>query len=367
MSLQDKRDSIAARLDTLRADAETIIAREDFNPESDLYRSLKTDADTLTAQLREIDEALIARATTPALSIPAAPRPTEPDTATLGELVVRAGTMDTYQGSGRHTLIERAPLFIDFGTGSPKPFAAPSRISISEPGFLTPLLNAVSPITIASNSYEWVSYGIPSDAEDVEEGDLKPEATLSAELVSGSLDTVAHWAEASRQLLEDSSAAAGFIDGSLRRGVISRMEAKVAAALTGGSYTNAIGATLIAAIRNGVGTVQAAGYTPNIVVMNPADWANLDIAVMGSTLGGPNVNGQFWGLTPVASSAVTAGTAYVGNLADAMVLLTRGQVAVYITDSHGENFTSNIFTILAETRCKALVSRADAIAECFVD
>jgi cardiolipin synthase len=38
----------------------------------------------------------------------------------------------------------------------------------------------------------------------------------------------------------------------------------------------------------------------------------------------------------------------------------------YITDSHGDTFLSNVFTILAEARSKTVVIRPDALVECSV-
>ena len=61
-------------------------------------------------------------------------------------------------------------------------------------------------------------------------------------------------------------------------------------------------ADLLAAIRVGIGTVQAAGYAPNAVLLNPADWADLDIAVMGATLARPDGRQTFWGLRPIPAT-----------------------------------------------------------------
>lgn len=365
--LSNKRSEIAARLDVVRADAEAIISADNFDPTSETYVALKREADQLVGQLAEIDAALVARAATPTLiTTPAVRQPDAEEPRSVGEMVARAGTLSTYTGSGRHTLIERAPLYLSSGTGTP--WKATERISMAQPEFRTPLTDAVTQIAISSNNYEWVVYGAdPTISAATAEGATKPEATISASLTSGSLDTIAHWAQASRQLLEDSSAAQQYIDTALIRGVRRKVESNVATAILTASTTNAgTGSTLLKAIRKGLGVVQDKGYMPDVVVLNPADWAELDIAVMGSTLMGPNQPAGFWGLRPVASSLVSAGTAIVGNLGDAITLLKRTEVNVYVTDSHASTFVANVFTILAETRCKAVATAPDALAFCTI-
>ena len=73
------------------------------------------------------------------------------------------------------------------------------------------------------------------------------------------------------------------IDGELRWEVARAEEADAVAVLAAASGTipNATSDSLLGAIRVGMGTVQAAGYTPTAVLLNPADWAELDVAIMG--------------------------------------------------------------------------------------
>jgi HK97 family phage major capsid protein len=198
----------------------------------------------------------------------------------------------------------------------------------------------------------------------VAEGEAKPEATLTATVTPYSLETIAHWVQATRQLLEDSAAVRSFIESSLRRGVLDKIEATIAAAIGAATLPTATGADLISAIRVGVADVEDAGYTPNAIVLNPQDYAALDIAVMGGTLLGPTVRPSYWGLPVVASSAQTAGTALVGDFTAGVQLLQRTGVSLYISDSHASTFTSNIFTLLAEARVKAIVGQPSAVVEC---
>jgi hypothetical protein len=56
-----------------------------------------------------------------------------------------------------------------------------------------------------------------------------------------------------------------------------------------------------------------------------------------------------WGLTPVHSTAIAAGTAM---LVDPMsvAVFDRQQVSAYMTDSHASQFVSNVLTLLLEAR-----------------
>ena len=84
--------------------------------------------------------------------------------------------------------------------------------------------------------------------------------------------------------------------------------------------------------------------------MNPADLAAIDLSLMGSTNSGPDLNTSAWGLNFIPVPGVAAGTAYVGDIGAAVQLFRRANASVFLTDSHGEFFISNIVLILAEIR-----------------
>ena len=121
---------------------------------------------------------------------------------------------------------------------------------------------------------------------------------------------------------------------------------------------------MLTGIRLGLATVQAPGYgTPATVVLNPADLAAIDISIMGSTMSGPQLNNSVWGLNFIPSSGVAVGTAYVGDLGAAVQLFRRANASIFLTDSHGEFFVSNIVLILAEIRASVAVSEPAALVE----
>lgn len=300
-------------------------------------------------------------------------RPADDRPTGLGDMFTRSQEWGRYQQaptgtSGRVAIpihmFERAPLLTTSGTGTP--WTSPDRIEIARPARATPLLDLVQRVPVSSNSVDWVTYPAAAPlAAIVPENTAKPEATITAAVATVTLDTIAHWAQATRQLLEDSSAARAFIDGELSRGVLDKIESEIAAAMVAATLPTATDAvSLMNAIRKGVGTVQAAGFQPNAVVLNPADYAALDIDVFSKTLLGPAINGSYWGLRPVAAGAQPAGTATVGDFTAGVYYLERTAVSMYVTDSHASTFISNVFTFLAEARGKAVVTRPEALVEC---
>ena len=217
---------------------------------------------------------------------------------------------------------------------------------------------------LVSGVVDWVEVGGDPTAAVVPEGTAKPEAAFTVTPRSAALDTIAHWVQITRQALEDASYIRSLIENKLRRGLLNKAETDMAAALVAATLPAATGADLLTAIRVGIGKVEAAGFTPNAVALNPADYAALDVSVMGATVGGPVQQQTFWGLRAVAVGAIAAGTAYVGDFSTGATLFDRGVTNVFLSDSHASLFISNILVILAEARLKSAVTEPLALCEC---
>ena len=185
-------------------------------------------------------------------------------------------------------------------------------------------------------------------------------------------DRLTRWrtAQITRQALEDAAYIQSLLESKLRRGLGAKAEADMATAIdastTVQTATTSLAAqgSLLKSIRVGIGKVEAAGYNPNAVALNPTDYASLDIDVMGTTDYGPVRAATFWGLRPVAAASIPAGKAYVGDFQTGATLFDRGVTNVFLTDSHASLFISNILVILAEARVKSVVTEGPAICEC---
>jgi HK97 family phage major capsid protein len=289
----------------------------------------------------------------------------EVETRSMGQSFINSDVFNNYPGRGtssRMTFEARAlpSSLTTMAAGLPPK----QRIDLSAAPYPTPLLDLIDTIPVSGNGVETIVWALTGAAGIVLEGAAKPSAELLPTVTSFTLDTIAVWTQATRQLLEDSPAIAAKIDTELARAVTKKMETEAAAALVAATIPTATNATsLTNAIRAGVGVVQAAGYDPNAVLLNPADWARLDINVFGSTLLGPQMQSSFWGLQPVAANSQPAGTATVGDFSAGVQRYARNGVSLYVTDSDQDDFIKNLFKILAETRCKTVVTRPAALCE----
>ena len=271
-----------------------------------------------------------------------------------GQRFVDSAQFRSYEGHGSSGRVEvpgvfemRAPITTSFFPVPPAPFTPTNWV------MTTPLLDAVGKQRVSTGVVEWVTWGgaYPLAAV-VPEGTAKPEAVITPTPHTESLETYAHWAAITRQALEDLPRIQSIVETQLRGGLLRKIEADTAAALTAETgFTEVTNPDLIAGIRIAIGTVQDAGYAnPSTVVLNPADWAEIDLAVMGNANLTPVSQSGVWGVRIVAASAIPAGTAYVGALDTAVTLFDRGVSNVFVSDSHSDYFVKNILLVLAETR-----------------
>jgi HK97 family phage major capsid protein len=302
-----------------------------------------------------------------------APDPRRPaiETTSFGQRFVESDQFRAYSGRGQSGAVElegflelRAPitsanLYIPHFVLPPVEYVTTA-----------PLLEVCGRVTVSTGVVDWVEIGGDPLAAVVPEGTAKPEAAFTVTPKTAALDTLAHWVQITRQALEDASYIRSLIESKLRRGLINKAESDMAAAIDASTTVQtataslAAGGTLLTAIRVGIGKVEAAGFRPNAVALNPADYAALDVDVMSVSNGGPVQQASFWGLRPVAAGAIPAGKAYVGDFQAGATLFDRGVTNVFLSDSHASLFISNILVILAEARLKSAVTEGLAICEC---
>lgn len=235
--------------------------------------------------------------------------------------------------------------------------------------FRPTILSVVNHVSVSSGVVDWIEVGADPLAAVVAEGAAKPEAAITLTPKTSSLDTLAHWVQITRQALDDATYIRSLLEGKLRRGLMAKAEADMATAIDAAATQTATtsiagGGTMLKSIRVGIGKVEASGYRPNAVLLNPTDYATLDIDVMGTTDTGPVRPATFWGIIPIASNSVPAGKSYVGDYSTGVTFFDRGVTNVFLSDSHASLFISNILVILAEARVKSAVTDPLAICEC---
>jgi HK97 family phage major capsid protein len=285
-----------------------------------------------------------------------------------GDVFVASGEFRGYSGVGHSGRVDMGSLFeqraaIDTNFVNVPPFVFAPGASWTQ---TTPLLDAMGKQRVSTGSIEWYTYpGAFPLAAVVAEGALKPEADVVPTLQTASLNTYAHWKAITRQALEDIPRIRSIVETQLRGGLYRKLEADAAAALNAATLTAVDGAgDLLAGIRVGIGTVQDAGYAnPTTVLLNPADYAAIDISVMSTAGIVPQSQSSLWGVKVISAGAVPAGTAYVGDFTNGLTLFDRGTTAVMMTDSHADYFIRNMLLILAETRALPAVTEEQALVK----
>lgn len=232
-----------------------------------------------------------------------------------------------------------------------------------------------------SNSIEYVQEtGFTNAAAPVAEGATKPESSLEFNLVSTPVRTIAHWIQASVQILQDVPALQSYIDTRMRFGLALVEEDQI---LSGdGTGQNLLGLipqatpfdtgrvrpgdTRIDVIRRAMTQVRIAEYRADAIVLHPSDWEEIELTktnegayVWANPRGllGPTL----WGLPVIDTTAVEEGEFLVGNFQMAAMLWDRQDATVDISTEDRDNFIKNMVTIRAEERLALEVSRPEAL------
>jgi hypothetical protein len=372
-------DQLRAERDQARDTAIALAEADDFDPTAEAFRALETRSASLDSQIERLVNLYGAREQADALDgrlSRATQRSEQREQAqpqqSWGETFIRSEVFTSYPGRGTSGRLHLPtdPQTRALPTGLAELIAGgwkggSTSVDITAPAAPTPLLDSMTTVSVSQNSVDAIVWAkVAGGADIVAEGAAKPSAEWAPVVTPSTLDNVAVYTQLTRQLIEDAPAVRSLIDGELRREVLIKEEALAAAALVAATLPTADGdGDLLAGIRVGIATVQGAGYSPSAALINPADWAALDIAVLGGTVLGPTIYSQYWGLRLIASPAQPAGTVTVGDFAAGVQHYVRSGVALYVTDSHASTFVENVFTLLAERRAKTLVTRPAALCE----
>jgi len=367
--------------DEARASADTILAKmergEDLaDTEKTNLETLTSEATTLDARIKELTEMETARIEALNLDAKFDSLKTEKSTLQIHEQPKDLGSMFTESSiytnyiqtpSGNSGVFTTEFALLDTISTGVIPVDHASEAAM--PSHITPLLGAIGYEPVSGNAIDWIEWPetLPV-AGLVAEGAVKPEATYAPVLRTGTLDKLAHHIPITREMLEDLPRVRSIVSNALLDGVRLKAEKDAVVALMGATIppvtgSGAAGDTLLKMLRVGIATVQTKGYRPNAIALNPLDYADIDVELLGVTLAGARRESPVWGTTIIAVPELPAGTAYVGDFKAAMTLFDRRVTNVYMTDSHADEFTSNILRILAEARLKSVVQRPNALVE----
>lgn len=240
--------------------------------------------------------------------------------------------------------------------------------------------------TTSSNAIEFTKEAsFTNSAAEAAEGAAKAESALTWTLVNMPVSTVAHWIKISKQLAADAPALAAYVNTRMRYGVDRKVDTQLvvgdgtAPNISGtydtGNFTahgylsGALGSVLpkLVLIRKVMADLYAAGYPADAIVLNPADWATIEIelltTVAGQTLVNVNAAGQptLFGLPVIQAIGMVADTFQVGRFSEAYMIYNREGVVVEMSDSDSDNFTKNLITLRAERRLALATEKPAAV------
>ena len=373
-------DELRAERDKARDAAIALAEGEDFDPTNDAFKALETRSASLDSQVERLVNLYASRDSADALdgrisrsSTRAEARDAYTPELSWGETFTRSEVFTSYPGRGTSSrlFLDSSPQTRALPTGLADLIAAgwkggTTQVDTTPPQTPTPLLDTMPNITVSSNAIEAVVWAkVAGGAAIVAEKAAKPSAEWAPAVTPATLDNIAVYTQLTRQMIEDAAAVRSLIDTGLRREVLLKEELEAAAALVAATLPTANGSgDLLAGIRVGIATVQGEGYNPTAALINPMDWADLDVHLLDhQSVGEAAVKNNYWGLRLISSPAQPAGTVTVGDFNAGVQHYVRSGVSLYVTDSHADTFLSNVFTLLAERRTKTLVTRPDALCE----
>lgn len=238
----------------------------------------------------------------------------------------------------------------------------------------------IAPGQTDSNAVEYVrETGYTNSADVVAENAPKPYSDIEFDQVTANVRTIAHLFKVSRQMLDDAPALRSYIDG---RAIYGLQLAEERQLLFGdGTGQNIAGIvpaaeafdaefepaeqTVIDRIRLALLQVALAEYAADGIVLNPVDWARIELTkdkearyIIGQPAGA--IGNTLWRLPVVETQAMTASTFLTGAFGMGAQIFDRMAIEVLISTENDKDFEKNMATIRAEERLALAVYRPEA-------
>lgn len=219
-----------------------------------------------------------------------------------------------------------------------------------------------------------------NNADVVSEGVQKPESNYVWTQETANVRTIAHWVAVSRQAMEDAGQLQTEIDGELRYGLMlaeelqllkgdgtgQNLEGLVTAATAYSAAFAVTGATMIDTLRLALLQATLAEYPADGIVLNPTDWARVELTKDGEfryifanvmQLAGP----QLWGRPVVETQSMDEDEFLVGAFRMAATIYDRMDPEVIASSEDRDNFVKNMITVRAEERLALAIKRSAAL------
>lgn len=376
-------DAILKALDGIEAKLKAFSDKADGEAKTvgQISADTKTALDAIGTQQRELADRLNS------IEQKATAQPEQKGISSWGEQFIKSANYGAFAGGNLNKLRVEVKNTL---TGSDTN-VAPQRNSGIVGGAVLPFaMEALLPsTTTSSNAIEFTKEAsFTNSAAEAAEGAQKAESALTWSLVNMPVSTVAHWIKISKQLAADAPALAAYVNTRMRYGVNQKVDTQLVVGdgtapnisgtydtgnFTAHGYSNATIAAIsttfkkLVLIRKVIADLYAAGYPADAIVLNPADWATIEIELFttaaGQTLYSVNEAGQarLFGLPVIQAIGMAADTFQVGRFSEAYMIYNREGVVVEMSDSDGDNFQKNLITLRAERRLALATEKPAAV------
>lgn len=330
----------------------------------------------MQAQMQEMAQKLVAK------SDPAEPAAPKSAGQLVADKLAEDGVNASFRGSRRVEMPQSAITSVTGSGGALVPADRQAGV-VAPPARRLTIRGLVAPGTTESNNIEYVKEtGFTNNAAPVSEGGAKPYSELVFTLANAPVRTIAHLFKASRQILDDASGLASYIDaratygldlveetqllygngtGANLHGLIPQAESFVAA-------FNPAKAQTIDRIRLAILQSFLAEYPASGIVLHPTDWAQIELTkdengnyiIARPQDGTP---GRLWNLPVVETQAITQDQFLVGAFSLASQIFDRMTTEILVSTENDKDFENNMVTIRAERRLAFAVYRPEAFVE----
>lgn len=301
---------------------------------------------------------------------------------TLGQMFVESDEFKEFAGKQRHKGQSRALEIKDITSGSAS--AGDGIWSYREPGIVSDpyrprmLRSLIPTVPVDTNLVEWVQTNVRTNrAAMVSEGGKKPKSDLTYDRKETAVRKIAHYFKTSMEVLQDFNRLRAEIDN---EGMEMLKQVEEDQLLLGdGTGINLLGLipqatpfdisvvqsstdTPVDILRRAILQVRQSYYGATGIVLNPADWAEIELLKDGenrylfsaATTGAP---ARLWGLPVVECDAMPQGDFMVGAFATAATLYDRMQAAIFMSTENEDDFIHNMVSIMFEERLALAVKR----------
>ena len=301
---------------------------------------------------------------------------------TLGQMFVESDEFKEFASKQRHKGQSRALEIKDITSGSAS--AGDGIWSYREPGIVSDpyrprmLRSLIPTVPVDTNLVEWVQTTVrTNNAATVSEGGKKPKSDLTYDRKETPVRKIAHYFKTSMEVLQDFKRLRAEIDN---EGLEMLKQVEEDQLLLGdGTGTNLLGLipqatpfdisvvqsstdTPVDILRRAILQVRQSYYGATGIVLNPADWAEIELLKDGenrylfsaATTGAP---ARLWGLPVVECDAMPKGDFMVGAFATAATIYDRMQASIFMSTENEDDFIHNMVSIMFEERLALAVKR----------